>query len=119
MAPEVPPPEDVPTTRGAPKAGQAKGVAATDPSAVTESRKRGHDGVDANAPSKIAPGDVSDPDPLSFADPRSRHPADVAQSSQGTAATGDLESENASFASVVRYPESIYRPEWGVANGSM
>nr|GEX52072.1 hypothetical protein [Tanacetum cinerariifolium] len=60
-----------------------------------------------------APADMSDPDPLSFADPRSRHPTD------GTAAAGDLESGNASFASAVRSPESIYRPEWGVANGSM
>nr|GEV54524.1 hypothetical protein [Tanacetum cinerariifolium] len=57
--------------------------------------------------------DVSDPDPLSFADPRSRHPAD------GTAAAGDPKSENASFASVVGPPESIYRPEYGVAKGSM
>nr|GFC24431.1 hypothetical protein [Tanacetum cinerariifolium] len=48
MALEVPPLEDVPTTRGAPEAGQAEGFAATDPSVVTESRKRGHDGVDAN-----------------------------------------------------------------------
>nr|GEX71470.1 hypothetical protein [Tanacetum cinerariifolium] len=63
--------------------------------------------------------DVSDSDPLSFADPQSRHPADVAQSSQDTAAAGDPESENASFASAVGSPESIYRPEWGVANGNM
>nr|GEV05433.1 hypothetical protein [Tanacetum cinerariifolium] len=156
-APEVLPSEDVPTTRGAPEAGQAKEVTATDPSAVTKSRKRGHDGIDANAPPKVlrmdhadprptgntrggkslaaieldmastrpvpmpesAPADVSDPDPLSFADPQSRHPADVAQSSQGTAAVGDPESENASFASAVGSPESIYRSEWGVANGSM
>nr|GEY21162.1 hypothetical protein [Tanacetum cinerariifolium] len=147
---EVPPPEDVPAT-SAPEAGQAKEVAATDPSAVTGSRKRGHDGVDANAPLKVlrrddadprlpgstcggkslaaielgmastrpvpvpesAPADVSDPDPLSFADPRSRHPAD------GTAAAGDPESENACFASAVGSLESIYRPEWGVANGNM
>nr|GEV15653.1 hypothetical protein [Tanacetum cinerariifolium] len=112
-APDVLPSEDVPATRGAPKAGQAEEVTATDPSAVTESRKRGHDGADANAPSKLgmtsirpvpvpksAPANVSDPDPLSFADPQSRHPADVAQSSQGTAAAGDPESENASFASI-------------------
>nr|GEV30127.1 hypothetical protein [Tanacetum cinerariifolium] len=156
MASEVSPPEDVPTT-SAPEAGQAEEVAATDPSAVTESRKRGHDGVDANAPLNVlrryhadpgptgstrggkslvaielgmastrhvpvpesAPADVSDPDPLSFADPRSRHPADVAQFSQGTVAAGDPESEHASFASVVGSPESIYRPEWGVANDSM
>nr|GEV27295.1 hypothetical protein [Tanacetum cinerariifolium] len=43
-----------------------------------------------------APVGVSDPDPLSFADAPSRHPADVAQSSPGIAAAGDLESENAS-----------------------
>nr|GEW34633.1 putative transposase (putative), gypsy type [Tanacetum cinerariifolium] len=153
---EVPPPKDVPAT-SAPEAGQAEEFAATDPSAVTESRKRGRDGVDANAPSNVlrrdhadpwptgstreekilaaielgmastrpvpvpesAPANVSDPDSLSFADPRSRHPADVAQSSQGTAAAGDPKSENASFASAVGSPESIYRPEWGLANGSM
>nr|GEU90568.1 transposase (putative), gypsy type [Tanacetum cinerariifolium] len=130
MAPEVPPPEDVPTTSGAPEAGQAEGVAAIDPSAVTESRKRGHDGsfaaielgMASTRPVPVpesAPADVSDPDPLSFADPRSRHPVDVAQSSQGTAVARDPESENASFASVVGSPESIYRPEWGVTNGSM
>nr|GEW64034.1 hypothetical protein [Tanacetum cinerariifolium] len=150
-APEVLPSEDVPTTRGAPEAGQAKEVIATDPSAVAESRKRGHDGVDTNAPPKVlrrvhadprpigstrggkslaaielgmastrpvpvpesAPADVSDPDPLSFADPQSRHPAD------GTAAAADLKSENASFASAVGSPKRIYRPECGVANGSM
>nr|GEU44688.1 putative transposase (putative), gypsy type [Tanacetum cinerariifolium] len=157
MALEVPPPEDVPTTRGVPEAGQAERVAATDPPAVGESLKRGHDGVDANAPSKAlrrdhadprptgstcrgkslaaielgmgstiptpvpesTPADVSDPDPLSFADPRSRHPADIAQSSQGTDAAGDPESENTSFASAIGFPESIYRPEWGIANGRM
>nr|GEW41664.1 putative transposase (putative), gypsy type [Tanacetum cinerariifolium] len=37
----------------------------------------------------------------------------------GTATAGDPESENASFAFVVGSPESIYRPEWGIANGSM
>nr|GEY38546.1 hypothetical protein [Tanacetum cinerariifolium] len=36
-----------------------------------------------------APVGVSDPDPLSFADAPSRHPADVAQSSPGIAAAGD------------------------------
>nr|GEZ69827.1 hypothetical protein [Tanacetum cinerariifolium] len=63
MALEVPPPEDVPTTRGAPKAGQAERVAATDPSTVTESRKRGHDGVDANAPPKVLRRDHANPRP--------------------------------------------------------
>nr|GEX83596.1 hypothetical protein [Tanacetum cinerariifolium] len=129
VAPEVPPPEDVPTTRGAPEASPTERVAATDPSAVKESHKRGHDGVDANAPLKLGMGstrpapmpestpvDVSDLDPLSFADP-----GHVIQqtSSQGTVAAGDPESEKASFASVVGSSESIYRPEWGIANGTM
>nr|GEU95631.1 hypothetical protein [Tanacetum cinerariifolium] len=66
-----------------------------------------------------APAGVSDPDPLFFADPSSRHPADIPQSSQGTAAAGDPDSENASSLVEVRSPESLYRPEWGVANGSL
>nr|GFA10972.1 hypothetical protein [Tanacetum cinerariifolium]GFA56136.1 hypothetical protein [Tanacetum cinerariifolium] len=53
-----------------------------------------------------APADVSDPYPLSFAGPQLRHPAD------GNVAAGDPKSKNASFASVVGSPESIYRPEW-------
>nr|GEV21907.1 hypothetical protein [Tanacetum cinerariifolium] len=66
-----------------------------------------------------APAGVSDSDSLSVADPPSRHPADVAQSSQGTAATGDPKSENASSPVEVGSSESIYRPEWGVVNGSL
>nr|GEX43723.1 transposase (putative), gypsy type [Tanacetum cinerariifolium] len=63
MALEVLPPEDVSTTRGVPEAGQAKRVAATDPPAVGESRKRCHDGVDANAPPKVLRRDHADPRP--------------------------------------------------------
>nr|GEV84994.1 hypothetical protein [Tanacetum cinerariifolium] len=66
-----------------------------------------------------APAGVSDSDLLSFADPPSRHPADIAQSSQGTATAGYPESKNASFASAVGSLNSIYRSEWGVPNGSM
>nr|GEV78572.1 hypothetical protein [Tanacetum cinerariifolium] len=66
-----------------------------------------------------APVDVRDPDPLSFADPQSRPSVDVAQSSKGAATVGDPKSENTSFASMVGSPESIYRPEWGITNGSM
>nr|GEY16209.1 hypothetical protein [Tanacetum cinerariifolium] len=136
---EVPPPEDVPTMRGAPEAGPRKRVAATDPPAAKECRKIGHDRVDTNAPPKVlrrdhadlrptestrgrkslaaielgmgstrptpapqgAPADLSDLDPLSFADPQSRPLADVAQSSKEAAAAEDLESENTSFASMV------------------
>nr|GEY95025.1 hypothetical protein [Tanacetum cinerariifolium] len=144
-APEVPLPEDVPAA-SAPEVGQAEEVATTDPSVATENRKRGRDGADVNAISKVlrrdhadhrptgsthggkslaaielglasthpvpapknAPTGVSDPYPLSFADPRSCHLADVAQSSQGTAAAGDSESRNASFAFAVGYPESYF-----------
>nr|GEX67688.1 hypothetical protein [Tanacetum cinerariifolium] len=135
-APEVPPPKDVPFA-SAPEVGQAEEVAATDPSAATENRKRGRDGAEVNVPPKVlrrdhadprptgsnregkslatielslastrpvpapknTPTGVSDPDPLSFADPRSCHPAD------GTAVAGDPESGNASFSFVVGSPE--------------
>nr|GFA94722.1 hypothetical protein [Tanacetum cinerariifolium] len=61
-APKVPQPEDVPAT-SAPKAGQAKEVAATDPFVATESRKRGHDEADVNAPLKVLRRDHADPRP--------------------------------------------------------
>nr|GEX74582.1 hypothetical protein [Tanacetum cinerariifolium] len=57
-----------------------------------------------------APAGVSDPDPLSFADPPSRHPADVAQSSQGTVVAGDPESENASSPVEVGSPKNHVAP---------
>nr|GEU92180.1 kinase-like domain-containing protein [Tanacetum cinerariifolium] len=69
--------------------------------------------------SQGTPVDVSDPDPLSFADPQSRPSADVTQSSKGAAVAGDPESENTSFTSMVGSPESIYRPEWGITNGCL
>nr|GEU47443.1 hypothetical protein [Tanacetum cinerariifolium] len=132
-ASEMPPSEDVPAT-DAPGAGQVE-EAATDPPAAIESRKRGRDGTDVNAPPKVlrrdhtdprptgsahggkslaaiqlglastrlvtvpenAPARVSDPDPLSFADP---------PSSQGTAAAGDPDSENASSPFAVGSPET-------------
>nr|GEW52126.1 hypothetical protein [Tanacetum cinerariifolium] len=104
---EMPPPEDVPAT-AAPGVGQAEEAVEVEPPVARESRKRGHDKVDANAPPKSlrrdhadlrpsgAPADVSDPDPLSFADAPLRHPVDVAQSSQGIATVEDPESENVS-----------------------
>nr|GEZ98024.1 putative transposase (putative), gypsy type [Tanacetum cinerariifolium] len=151
---EMPPPEDVPVTT-APGTDQAVETVAVEPSAVRESRKRGYEGIDANAPPKSlrrdhadlrpsgssrggkslaamqlylafnvfmsegSPSDVSDPDPLAFADAPSPHPADVVQSSQGVAVAGDPESENVSSPAEVGSPGSIYRPEWGVTNGSL
>nr|GEV80337.1 hypothetical protein [Tanacetum cinerariifolium] len=129
-APEVPSPEDVPAT-AAPEVGQSEGAIAAEPPVARESRKRGHDGIDATAPPKLlrrdhaglrpsgAHVDVSDPDPLSFADASSHHPVNVAQSSQGVAAAGDPESENVSSPAEVGSPGSVYRPEWGVTNGSL
>nr|GEY81399.1 hypothetical protein [Tanacetum cinerariifolium] len=141
--PEVPQPEDVPAT-SAPKVGQAEEVDATDPFTAIESRKRGHDGADVNAPLKVlrkdhvdprptgsthggksltaieldlastrpvhvpenSPAGVSDPYPLSFADP---------QSSKGTAIAGDPDSGNASFSFVVGYPKN--KKPGGIAGG--
>nr|GEX42650.1 hypothetical protein [Tanacetum cinerariifolium] len=62
------------------------------------------------------PADVSDLDLLSFANPHSIPKENVAQSSNRASVAGDPESENTSFTSMVRSPESIYQPEWGVTN---
>nr|GEU83744.1 hypothetical protein [Tanacetum cinerariifolium] len=105
-APEMPPPEDVPVTT-APGTDQAVETVAVEPSAFRKSRKRG------------VPADVSDPDPLAFADAPSPHPADVAQSSQGVAVAGDPKSENVSSPAEVGSPRNVYRPKWGVTNGSL
>nr|GFC98425.1 hypothetical protein [Tanacetum cinerariifolium] len=108
---EVPSPEDVPITT-VPGGDQAAPVV-VEPPTVQESRKRGREGIDANAPPKSlrrdhadlqtsgssregksltamqlclasnifmyegVPADVSDPDPLAFADAPSSCPADV------------------------------------------
>nr|GEZ65456.1 hypothetical protein [Tanacetum cinerariifolium] len=76
-------------------------------------------GLASSVVSEDAPVGVSDPDPLSFVDAPSRHPADVAQSSQGIAAAGDPGSENASSPVEVGSPRSVYRLEWGITNGSL
>nr|GFC26294.1 hypothetical protein [Tanacetum cinerariifolium] len=86
-APEVSLPEEVPVTN-IPRGDQAAPVV-VEPSSVQESRKRGREGIDANAP-------PNDPDPLAFADAPSPRPADVIRSSQGVAAAEDLGSENVS-----------------------
>nr|GEX05401.1 hypothetical protein [Tanacetum cinerariifolium] len=140
-APEVSPPEEVPVTT-VPGGDQAAPVV-VEPPPVQESRKRGREGIDANAPPKSlrrdhadlqpsvssrggkslaamqlclasniflyegVPADVSDPDPLSFADALSPHPADVIRSSQGVAAAGGPSSENVSSPSEVRSPRSV------------
>nr|GEX90784.1 hypothetical protein [Tanacetum cinerariifolium] len=79
--PEMPPPEEVPITT-APGGDQAAKTIAVDPHAVRESRKRGHEGIDANAP------------PKSF---------------QGVAVAGDPESKNVSSPTEVGSPRSVAR----------
>nr|GEW06767.1 hypothetical protein [Tanacetum cinerariifolium] len=103
VAPEMPPSEDVPAT-DVPGAGQAEETAMTDPPAAPESRKRGCDGTDVNAsPQSHCEGIMLILDPQGA-------PAG-GKSSQGTAAAGDPESENASSPVEVGSPENIYRPE--------
>nr|GFC53625.1 transposase (putative), gypsy type [Tanacetum cinerariifolium] len=58
-APEMPPPEEVPSTT-APGGNQAAETVAVEPPAVRESRKRGHEGIDANAPPKSLRRDHAD-----------------------------------------------------------
>nr|GEV38308.1 hypothetical protein [Tanacetum cinerariifolium] len=111
-APEMPPPEEVPLAT-VPGADQAVEAVVAKPPTIRGSRKRGPEGVDANAPPKSlrrdhtdrpsgssrggkslaamqlwldsnvfmsegVPADVSDPDPLAFADAPSHPPVDVA-----------------------------------------
>nr|GEZ20630.1 hypothetical protein [Tanacetum cinerariifolium]GEZ20633.1 hypothetical protein [Tanacetum cinerariifolium] len=58
-APEVPPPEDVSAT-AAPEVGQYEGPVVAEPPVARESRKRGHDGIDASAPPKLLRRDHAD-----------------------------------------------------------
>nr|GEU93276.1 hypothetical protein [Tanacetum cinerariifolium] len=154
-APKMPPFEDVPATV-APGTGQAEEVAAVDPPAATESRKRGRDGIDVNAPPKSLRRDYADPRPLGSSHggrvllPYNwawhllllclkmhlqgsmtrircplltlRHALQLMlpnKTSQGIAAAGDPESENASSPAEVGSPKSVYRPKWGVTNGNL
>nr|GEY32453.1 transposase (putative), gypsy type [Tanacetum cinerariifolium] len=101
-APEMPPPEDVPAT-AAPGVGQAeKAVAAEPPVARSSHGEKSLAAMQLCLASNVfvtegAPANVSDPDPLSFANAPSHHPVDVSQSSPGVFAAEDPESENASF----------------------
>nr|GEV02100.1 hypothetical protein [Tanacetum cinerariifolium] len=125
VTPEMPPSEDVPATE-APVAGQAEETAATDPPAAPESRKRGREGSDVNAPPKSLRRDHADPRPSGS----SRRGKSLAAIQLGLASTvhvpddapagvRDPKSENASSPVKIGSPESIYRPKWGVANGSL
>nr|GEV31515.1 ribonuclease H-like domain-containing protein [Tanacetum cinerariifolium] len=60
VALEVPPPENVTTTGFAPETGLVEEIAAMGPCVIKERRKRGNDGVDANAPPKVLRKDHAD-----------------------------------------------------------
>ncbi|GKB51968.1 hypothetical protein Tco_0902721 [Tanacetum coccineum] len=105
------------TTGVAPETDLGEEVAAMGPRVSKKHRKRGNDGADANAPPKEIPADASDPDSISYANPRSIPEGDVAQSFKGAAVAGDPESENTSFTSMPGSPGNIYQPGWGVTNG--
>nr|GFB52630.1 hypothetical protein [Tanacetum cinerariifolium] len=123
-APEVPPPEEVPIST-VPGGDQAAPVA-VEPPMVQESCKKGCEGIDANAPPKSLRRDHADLQPsatlihlllLTLHHPILRMLSD--ESSQGVAAVGDPGSENVSSPTEFGSPESVYRPEWGVTNGSL
>nr|GEZ40063.1 hypothetical protein [Tanacetum cinerariifolium] len=88
VAPEVPPLENVTTTGVALEAGPTEEIVAMGPRVIKERHKRGNDGSTIGGKSLAAMGlgmgstflvptsqdtpvDVSDPDPLSFANPQS------------------------------------------------
>nr|GFB49560.1 hypothetical protein [Tanacetum cinerariifolium] len=119
-APEVPPPEDVSAT-AAPEIGQSEGAVVAEPPVARESRKRGHDGIDAFAPPKLLRRDhvllLMSMTLIRYLVLMLRHTIQLTLPS--VAAVGDPESENVSSPAEVGSPGSVYRPEWGVTNGSL
>nr|GEW62723.1 hypothetical protein [Tanacetum cinerariifolium] len=95
MAPEVPSLENITTTGIALETGLVGKIADMGLGVIKNHCKRGNDEVDANAPPKETPADVSDLDPLSFANPQSIPKQDVVQ--WGVAVAEDPESENTSL----------------------
>nr|GEZ85378.1 hypothetical protein [Tanacetum cinerariifolium] len=131
VAPEMPPSEDVPTTN-VPGAGPAEETVATDPPAAPESRKRGRDGTDVNAPPKLLRRDHADPRPSgSFHGKKVLLPYNwvwrllflylkmLLQASVTRIRCPSLTLHHAIQLMLPRSLESIYRPEWGVANDSL
>nr|GEV93995.1 hypothetical protein [Tanacetum cinerariifolium] len=118
-ASEVPPPEDVPAT-AALEVGQSEGAIAAEPPVARESRKRGHDGIEASPP-KLVRRDHASLRPsvtlIRYLLLMLRHTIQLTLPS--VAAAGDPESENVSSPAEVGSPGSVYRPEWGVTNDSL
>ncbi|GJU27036.1 hypothetical protein Tco_1165657 [Tanacetum coccineum] len=133
VAPEVPRAENPTATEVVPELNLEKKAAAMGPPLNNRCRKRDKGEAEANVPPKVLRKDhasvhpqpstsvvlqsVSEPDPLSYAQPQPLPEQDIAQSSKKAAAAEDPDSEKSiSFASMGGPPEDIYQPGWGVTN---
>nr|GEU92898.1 hypothetical protein [Tanacetum cinerariifolium] len=124
VAPEVPPPENMTTTGVAPKAGQAKGIAATGPRVIKEHRKKGNDEVYTNAPPKVLRRDHADSRPTqSTIGGKSITAMELGMGSTCPVPTSRDTPVDVSDPDPLSFadpsPESIYRSEWGVTNGCL
>ncbi|GKC67077.1 hypothetical protein Tco_1099675, partial [Tanacetum coccineum] len=106
--------QEVPTTKDTARAGVSpeldleKETAAMGPPDTRGGKSINAMGLGPEPPSHTsARQGVSDPDPLSYAEP----------SSKKAPVTADPDSENTSFTSMAGSPGSIYQPGWGVTNG--
>ncbi|GKC87815.1 hypothetical protein Tco_1148464, partial [Tanacetum coccineum] len=110
---------DIATAKVIPKASLEKEVTAMGPSTL---RGKSLAAIEIEAGSAVpAPATqetpVSDPNPLSYAEPRPTPEQDIAQSSKKVPVAEDPDSEKStSFTSMVGSPGSIYQPGWGVTN---
>nr|GEW16691.1 transposase (putative), gypsy type [Tanacetum cinerariifolium] len=125
------------TTEVIPESSLEKEVAAMGPVVDKRRRKRENKGEGANAPPKDAPvatKSVSDPDPLSYAEPQLHTERDIVQSFRetaievptghvattevqgGTSAKSQESGKSTPFLSMDGLPEGIYQPGWGVTN---
>ncbi|GJW94362.1 hypothetical protein Tco_0174034 [Tanacetum coccineum] len=125
---EAPPVHDTMTMEVAPEVNLEQEVTAMRPLVNKRRRKRDQRkslvamglGSGSTVPTPIpqeTPADVIGPDPLSHARPQSIPERDIAQSSKGTTAAEDPESEKStSFTSLAGSSGGIYQSGWGVTN---
>ncbi|GKA23299.1 hypothetical protein Tco_0709261 [Tanacetum coccineum] len=133
FADENPPPVitekgDIATAKVIPEASLEIEVTAVGPVVNKRRRKRRNEGTESLAAIEIEAGSavpapatqetpLSDPDPLSYVEPRPTPEQDISQSSKKVPVTEDPDSEKStSFTSMVGSPGSIYQPGWGVTN---
>ncbi|GKD68822.1 hypothetical protein Tco_1322912 [Tanacetum coccineum] len=133
VASQVPRSKNPATTEVVPELNLEKEAAAIGPLLNKRPCKSDNGEAEANAPPKVLRKDhasvrpqpstsamlqsVSEPDPLSYAQPQPLPEQDIAQSSKKAAAVEDPNSEKSiSFTSMGGPPEDIYHPGWGVTN---